>query len=308
MSQVMRGRGARLGVGSEAMRKFVAGIDYSDESAGALAEATRLAGESGMVVAVHVFEEGILHDLLRQASIDEENLLEGARRRLADFVDKYGGDYPIVEEVVVGHPYDALEEAVQRIGADCLALGVRGQAHRSAGPGELAVQCVRRSACPVMLVAEAGERGFREIVACIDFSSMSPRIAAAATEMAVREGAFLHFVHVYRPLGLIVGAMDQYMPSYPLLPEEEMIAGVRKELDAFVASLDLAPLNGRYRATVLDSLNVGGAVHAFADNRDDCLVILGTLGRTGIKRLLMGTTAEKIVRGARCSVLALKPE
>jgi nucleotide-binding universal stress UspA family protein len=60
--------------------------------------------------------------------------------------------------------------------------------------------------------------------------------------------------------------------------------------------------------------------HVFTDGRPshgivaflkDCkaeLVVLGTRGRTGVRSLLMGTTAERIVDHSPCSVLAIKPD
>ena len=44
------------------------------------------------------------------------------------------------------------------------------------------------------------------------------------------------------------------------------------------------------------------------DRLDVDLVVMGTVGRTGLKGLIMGNTAETILRSVRCSVLAVKPE
>jgi nucleotide-binding universal stress UspA family protein len=44
----------------------------------------------------------------------------------------------------------------------------------------------------------------------------------------------------------------------------------------------------------------------FADEADCELIVMGTHGRTGFKRLLMGSVAEAVVRRARCAVLTFK--
>ena len=48
-----------------------------------------------------------------------------------------------------------------------------------------------------------------------------------------------------------------------------------------------------------------GAPHGTTDAGTD-LIVLGTHGRTGLQRLLMGSVAEKVLRGAPCSVLVVK--
>ncbi|CAN5451819.1 universal stress protein UspE [soil metagenome] len=293
----------------ERIKRIAVGIDYSPASADALKQAVRMAaGGEAEVMALHVFEEGVVHDLQQQVQIEEEPLLDGARRRLADFIHARVGESPVSAEVVIGHPFEALLQFVERGAADFLMLGVRGQEHPNRATGELAVKCVRKAPLPVMLVPEGGSGAYRTVVACIDFSEMSAVVARTAVEMARADGAAVRFVHVYRPLGLILGSMEQYMPAYPLLPEDEMVAGMLRELDAFVAGLDVDLGGVDYETTILDALNVGGAIHDFVKEKEDCLVVLGTVGRTGMKRFLMGTTAEKVVRGTPCAILALKPE
>ena len=46
----------------------------------------------------------------------------------------------------------------------------------------------------------------------------------------------------------------------------------------------------------------------FIGDSDADLVVVGTRGRTGMKAILLGTVAERIVRESPCSVLAVKPE
>ena len=52
------------------------------------------------------------------------------------------------------------------------------------------------------------------------------------------------------------------------------------------------------REAIIDHVN---EVHA-------TLVVLGTRGKTGLREMLIGTTAEKIVQNAPCSILAIKPD
>ena len=52
----------------------------------------------------------------------------------------------------------------------------------------------------------------------------------------------------------------------------------------------------------------GVALPGLAESLDVDLVVMGTVGRTGLRGLIMGNTAETILRSVRCCVLAVKPE
>lgn len=52
----------------------------------------------------------------------------------------------------------------------------------------------------------------------------------------------------------------------------------------------------------------GEVLPRLADRLDIGLIVMGTVGRTGLRGLIMGNTAETILRSVRCSVLAVKPE
>src|SRR5262249_47727100 len=61
-------------------------------------------------------------------------------------------------------------------------------------------------------------------------------------------------------------------------------------------------------ARVETARNVGEpwrSIVSFADSRAADLVVMGTLGRTGISRVLLGSVAERVVRHAHCSVLVV---
>lgn len=56
----------------------------------------------------------------------------------------------------------------------------------------------------------------------------------------------------------------------------------------------------------LDYGNPAAVISAFAENHDIDLIMIGSHGSTGIKRLLVGSTAEKVMREAPCPVVVLK--
>jgi nucleotide-binding universal stress UspA family protein len=60
-------------------------------------------------------------------------------------------------------------------------------------------------------------------------------------------------------------------------------------------------------STALVSGDAASEIARFANERRYALVVLATHGWTGVKRLLLGSVAERVVREARCSVLVSRP-
>ncbi|MBI3107868.1 MAG: universal stress protein [Candidatus Rokubacteria bacterium] len=52
----------------------------------------------------------------------------------------------------------------------------------------------------------------------------------------------------------------------------------------------------------------GRGITEFVEQVDGDLVVLGTRGRTNLRDILLGSTAERVVRDARCSILTVTPE
>ena len=59
---------------------------------------------------------------------------------------------------------------------------------------------------------------------------------------------------------------------------------------------------------VMERVNIREAIVDHVNERKADLVVLGTRGKTGLRELLIGTTAEKVVSNAPCSILAVKPD
>jgi nucleotide-binding universal stress UspA family protein len=60
--------------------------------------------------------------------------------------------------------------------------------------------------------------------------------------------------------------------------------------------------------TVIERINIRETILEHVQETHADLVVLGTRGRTGLREMLIGTTAEKIVGNAPCSILAVKPD
>jgi nucleotide-binding universal stress UspA family protein len=146
--------------------------------------------------------------------------------------------------------------------------------------------------------------GFFHILAATDFGPAGDAAVARAAALAKEGGARLTLVHVVPDVPV---PSDLGFPHYPVVlgdaELDEVFAHVRSALLARVpeplrAELQITPVarRGNPRDEVLDV-----AKHVGCD-----LIVLGTHGRRGLSRALLGSVAEQLVRLAPCNVLVVR--
>jgi nucleotide-binding universal stress UspA family protein len=142
---------------------------------------------------------------------------------------------------------------------------------------------------------------FEKILVPVDFSPDSSESIRAAVDVAMRYGAALTIVHVHEPLGYTLP--DGYVLYTPqqlseLLDElNELLASVKRDAESAGARhVSTAQLQGIAAHEIVE--------FAKADGYD--LIVMGTHGRTGIRHVLLGSVAERVLRKAPCPVLSVK--
>lgn len=142
------------------------------------------------------------------------------------------------------------------------------------------------------------------ILVAIDFSDTSLRALKVAREIANNQaGAELHLAHVLAP---IRGRLGFVQASNDTLEAMVAIERASQELE----TLCLAAESG-IKARVLGHVRVGEPARELVQLASDIsadLVVVGTHGRTGIERALLGSVAEEVVRRAPSPVLTVKPK
>jgi nucleotide-binding universal stress UspA family protein len=141
---------------------------------------------------------------------------------------------------------------------------------------------------------------FKNILFATDFSDSSMKALPYASGLARKFDASLFVCHVITPTPLAVGAPE----AAPYLYQAETESAGRA-LDDLLKSRDLSGIAAKslMSAGILsDELKT-----AITQNKID-LVIAGTHGRTGVRRLLMGSSVEEICRTATVPVLTVGPD
>lgn len=145
------------------------------------------------------------------------------------------------------------------------------------------------------------------IVVPTDFSAGSEAAATQAAWLAGRLGARLHVVHAFVGLahsaaGVAPGLMDDLRAT-----EDAMRDQARRDLEAFAARF-AREAGGAPVTTAL--VEAGAAapdaiLRAVGEAKGD-LIVMGTHGRTGLRRAILGSVAERVVRTAEVPVLVVK--
>jgi nucleotide-binding universal stress UspA family protein len=157
-----------------------------------------------------------------------------------------------------------------------------------------------RSPLANAIVLEAAAVTIKSIVCGVDFSPASPGVLRAAMALAERERVPLTVLHVLDPL-LVQAARIEY--------EEGLIeASVDRDLKALIAqaaeglSIDPRAVRRLLRVGAPD-----GEILAQAAENPPTLVVMGTHGLSGVRRLFFGSTAARVIARATMPVLALPP-
>lgn len=140
------------------------------------------------------------------------------------------------------------------------------------------------------------------ILAPIDFSENTPPILEWAAHLAEEHGAAITLLHAYHLPAEFQHVEGAYLPpdfwTAVKREAEVQLEDAATPLRRRGLSVEIAAVEG-YAATVI-------VQEAHARHTD--LVVIGTHGRSGLRHLLLGSIAERVVQKAHCPVLTVRAE
>jgi len=292
------------------LHHIIAAIDFTPSCRNALREAARRASLDGSAItAVHVMDEFLVHELKRALSADQATIRADWLGRLQKFVaESEVGAVAVNAEVRIGHPFTELVEACRAHSADLLVMGAKGSKDEPHRVGAIAAKCVRKAPVDVLVVREDAQGPFKKIVTCVDFSENSAKAVQCALHVAQQDGGSLDCLHVYQSALAMSLDYGGFAPSMPATIDPDAVENWRKDLAAFLAPLTRDVADVKVTALIKERVNIREAILDHINEVHATLVVLGTRGKTGLREMLIGTTAEKIVQNAPCSILAVKPD
>lgn len=294
------------------LRKILAPIDFSAASRHGLALAGAVAERfHSALYLLHVVEPPVLpewgyaHIPLRQA-----RLRRAAEERLPQFPLDCGIRPGLITSMDIrdGQAGEEICQAAVERHADLVVIashGLGGLKH--AFTGSTASYVVRRAPCPVLTVRDRTlpERGegwpgfdLKRILVTTDFSAESKKAFPYALALARKFGATLVLVYV----------VPSHLPSElsqigVVLEEKRLLQEARERLPRFRQ----AELNPHLQVDTL-VLN-GGPAHEIcrtAESQAVDLIVMATHGHTGMRRFLLGSVTENVLRHAPCPLLVVR--
>jgi nucleotide-binding universal stress UspA family protein len=283
------------------MRCILVATDFSARSDRAIRRATLLARSYGSsITLVHVVDDDQPKRILEAEREAASALLSEQTRSLRE-IDGVTCDY----RIVLGNAFEGIVKAAEEIDCDLLVLGPhRRQALKDVFIGTTAERTIRASGRPVLMANGVPAGGYRHVLLAIDFSNCSADAVRAVTRLGLGNHAAVSVVHVFEALAtsLIPRASltDAQVQDY-LADVEERAGG---ELRAFLGNLNFDPAR---RVVKHNATSAADTIGKVAREVSADLVVVGTQGRTGIAKLMLGSVAEEVLRSGDSDILAVPP-
>jgi nucleotide-binding universal stress UspA family protein len=293
-------------------------LDGSTFGEHALPLAVSLARRSGAsleLVLVHApliyVESGFLNEdrVDRQLQEQEQNYLEGVARRLRAVTS-----VPVSWTLREGLIADGVCSQLTTTGADLIVMTTHGR-----GPlsrfwlGSVADELVRRTPVPVLVVRPqettpdlAQEPVLRHVLIPLDGSATAEQVTEPAVTLGRLLGADFSLLRAVKPL--LFAGHDPTALGEPGLGQpatERMRTEARAYLDGVAERLRAESLEVQTR--VLVDTQPAVAILRQSLGPPNGVIALATHGRGGLSRTLLGSVADKVVRGATVPVLVYRP-
>lgn len=289
-------------------KRILMASDFSEASDLAAAEAIALAELVGARLDwTHVIDTSLESTPLFEDRPAVRSPLDQARRLVAMKLDTWRNramDRGIESDAIglEGEPARAILAHAASLGVDLIVVGSHGHgALLTALLGSIAERIVRDATCSVLIVRSEGAfiDGASDIVVGEDLAATSTPARSLASALAERLGVPLRVVHA-----LDVGI--PYLATLDVLVPKELVADLYADARDQLESIAEQIPDVRVIHEEVSSERPAKAICEAARRVEASLVVVGSHGRHGVGRILLGSTAERVVRHAPCSVLVAR--
>jgi nucleotide-binding universal stress UspA family protein len=283
------------------MEKIVLATDFSQAANDAMKTAIMLAKKfQSEITLIHVVPE--IDHLSLSPDIVKNNikqLLDNLKKNISD--EGITTADPILS---TGVPFDQISTYAVLHDANIIVLGA-GETYESEKYrlGITAGRIIRSSKKPVWIVKKGAQPQLKKILCPVDFSDSSARARALknAVHLARQFDCQLSVLHVIKPTPAIYWKMTKVIREEKKKAREYIIS----QLDQFLKKTDLYQVKWE---KVVKEGNPAEEILAFISMWQPDLTVMGTAGRSGVERFLIGSVAEKITRDLPCSIVMVKSD
>lgn len=291
------------------VKKILLATDFSSGATAALKQGIRMCERDGTQLEVlHVVDSHDMVDLAEALKQGVEETVkqfeEDAGVQVNQWLKDAGVEPTFPVSVFSGQPLDRILHHIRENEIDLLLVGLTGQEHEDAkdAVGVIANKLIRISPVRVLVVNPKQSRDFRHVVACVDFSKNSQEVVRQAILVAELEHSHLSVIHVFNP--------PWHRLHYRAPATGSDVAFQKRFETALTQKLkDFAPIPEtiEHDYHLMDAANCGYGIAEFARSRGADLIVMGTKGKSNLRYMLSGSTAERVLRELPCSALVVKP-
>ncbi|HET8524279.1 MAG TPA: universal stress protein [Thermomicrobiales bacterium] len=292
-------------------------LDGSPLAEQAIPYASALAGAQGTLLFLQATSDtepvyGFLGNI--EATRDEVGAayVEGARQELAAAQERWQQVTPTVETMVVsGDPADEILRVAGERKCSMIVMASHGRGALGRWTfGSVADRVARTSSVPVMIVRpqdampEIALPVIRRVLVPLDGSKLSQEALPVAGSIASRLGIsvlLVRVINVTQALAPYPSMAAAYPPEVYQQLEADMRTDAQNSLDPAAKTLTS---QGVEVSTAVES---GGAAHSIEDATEQGdIIVMTSHGRSGIRRWLLGSVAEQLVRHATVPVILVR--
>ena len=302
-------------------RGIVVPLDGFATAERALPVAGRLALESGARVhlvhvvdplAVPLYAEGV-----PPAQWWNGGAVKLARSYLERLAQESSAKYSVefTSEILPEPIVPSLLSYVERSGADLIVTTTHGKSPlKRLWMGSVADELARSATCPALFLRasevvpeERAGDPFKHIVVPLDASPLSESVLPAVRALAEAEKARITLVNVWSPHPLWIatdGLLPPPVPAPPATAPEEVAA----YLESVAANLRRSGLDVQTEVLTTDPGSAANAILEYEHSNDVDVIGMSTQGAGGLRRFLLGSVADKILRASNKPVLLFRPD
>lgn len=282
------------------LTSVVVPTDFSEGSQQALERALRLPlGPRSKVTLMHVIPDDIPGVLRKEAINEAERSLEKQLARVHGLAMERGlSPKQFVTDVVEGDGVEQILKRAHTVEADVICMGRHGRASSllDLHIGSTAKSVVKRGDVPVLIVRTTPKASYQRALVSVDLTLASPKTLKAARPYVeeAQEVELLHASSVpYEDFVVVSGEKAEAF-------REDAFRSATRDLKALITKTgfraETKVVGGDARLLIIEEAKLRKAE----------LIVVGTHGRRGVRKLILGSVAEWVMTHAECDVLVTR--
>jgi len=296
-------------------QKILAVLDPTTDVQKALERAIELAKHTSASITAFLTIFDFSYEMTTMLSSDEremmrQSVIEDRENWIKEIIDKTGTPSLDIVFKVVWHnrPFESVINEVMQNDFDIVIKGThQHDKFKSVIFTPTDWHILRKCPCPVLLVKDHKWPEHGNILAAINVASdedehksLNSVITEQAIALAQLINANVNLVNSYpgTPVNIAIEIPEFNSHEY----NQAMLSQHEEAMDKHAASFDIAPEYTYVKEGLPEDV-----IESLSQELDAELVILGTIGRTGLSAAFIGNTAEHVIDRLNCDVLALKP-